>query len=29
VTSSQRADWLGAIGGFAYIIAVAFFRWRG
>ena len=22
-------DWLGAIGGVAYLLAVAFFRWRG
>jgi hypothetical protein len=27
--SGQPYSWLGAIGGFAYIIAVAFFRWRG
>jgi hypothetical protein len=22
-------DWLAAVGGLAYIVAVAFFRWRG
>jgi len=27
--SGEPYSWLGAIGGFAYIIAVAFFRWRG
>lgn len=27
--SGNPYSWLGAIGGFAYIIAVAFFRWRG
>jgi hypothetical protein len=27
--SGQPYDWLGAIGGLAYIAAVAFFRWRG
>jgi len=25
----QPYDWLGAIGGIAYLVAVAFFRWRG
>lgn len=27
--SGQPYDWLCAIGGLAYILAVAFFRWRG
>ena len=27
--SGNPYGWLGAIGGLAYIIAVAFFRWRG
>ena len=27
--SGHPYDWLGAIGGLAYIAAVAFFRWRG
>lgn len=27
--SGQPYDWLGAIGGLAYLAAVAFFRWRG
>jgi hypothetical protein len=27
--SGHPYDWLGAIGGVAYILAVAFFRWRG
>ena len=27
--SGHPYDWLGAIGGLAYILAVAFFRWRG
>ena len=27
--SGQPYDWLGAIGGLAYLTAVAFFRWRG
>ena len=27
--SGQPYDWLGAIGGLAYLLAVAFFRWRG
>jgi hypothetical protein len=27
--SGQPYDWLGAIGGLAYLFAVAFFRWRG
>ena len=27
--SGHPYDWLGAIGGLAYLIAVAFFRWRG
>jgi hypothetical protein len=27
--SGQPYDWLGAIGGLAYLAAVAYFRWRG
>lgn len=27
--SGQPYDWLAAIGGLAYLLAVAFFRWRG
>lgn len=27
--SGSPYTWLGAIGGFTYILAVAFFRWRG
>jgi hypothetical protein len=27
--SGSPYDWLGAIGGLAYLLAVAFFRWRG
>jgi hypothetical protein len=27
--SGQPYDWLGAIGGLAYLAAIAFFRWRG
>jgi hypothetical protein len=27
--SGHPYDWLGAIGGLAYLLAVAFFRWRG
>ena len=27
--SGNPYGWLGAIGGLAYILAVAFFRWRG
>ena len=27
--SGQPYDWLAAIGGLAYVAAVAFFRWRG
>jgi hypothetical protein len=27
--SGHPYDWLGAIGGIAYVLAVAFFRWRG
>jgi hypothetical protein len=27
--SGQPYTWLGALGGLAYLVAVAFFRWRG
>jgi hypothetical protein len=27
--SGHPYDWLGAIGGLAYLLSVAFFRWRG
>jgi hypothetical protein len=27
--SGQPYDWLGAIGGLAYVAAIALFRWRG
>jgi hypothetical protein len=27
--SGSPYDWLGAIGGLAYVLAVAYFRWRG
>ena len=27
--SGSPYDWLGAIAGLAYLLAVAFFRWRG
>jgi len=27
--SAQPYDWLAAIGGLAYALTVAFFRWRG
>jgi len=27
--SGHPYDWLGAIGGLAYLLAVAFYRWRG
>ena len=27
--SGQPYDWLGAIGGLSYALAIAFFRWRG